>query len=291
MLKPSAKDDGCWSERLRLGAMELRLEAPTPEPGRANDVRMTFVIESASGRVERSAHAIAPPESRFGGESVHEQLAELRASSPGLAAPVLGRFLVRGPADRQFIAFIEVESAATTTMSALSLIPLQDGTASHGAAAVLPQSFVEGAGDELRVWQDDFAESGIVSPGHGYLGRVCLRLDGSSWVPDFLAMRRPPPTGAEFAEVVRSLRASWPGCGNPECIGSAADLAQAMVEWIFSGNAKSAAQLLTAVLGDRPDDESAFRRLFARELSAHVAHLAAIRELNDGSLWGLSEAP
>ena len=95
----------------------------------------------------------------------------------------------------------------------------------------------------------------------------------------------------EISELVRTLRASWRGCGTPDCIGRTADLAQVIVDLVFSGNAKSGAELLTAVLGDRPEDETAFRRLFARELTSHVAHMEAVRALNGGELWGLTEVP
>lgn len=290
-LRPSSTIDDRWTERLRVGRTELRLELRHPQAGLATDERMMLSIESASGRLERTAYAIAPPDAGFGGELVHERLAELRSSAWVGAAPVLKRFVVSGPAGRSFIAFIEVELAVTTRSSVLTVIPVVDGVMSLGAAASLRNAFFEGTGNELRIWQSDFGESDVVVPGHGFLARVCLQLEGTAWIPDLGAMRRPPPSTTEFSELVRTLRASWPGCGNPECIGSAADLAQAIVDLVFSGNARSGAELLTAVLGDRPDDETAFRRLFARELSSHVAHLEAVRALNDGVLWGLTEAP
>ncbi len=291
MLRPPSTDDERWAERLRVGRSELRLESRRPEPGLVADERMTLSIESASGRLERSAYAIAPPDAGFGGELVHERLAELRSSAWAGAAPVLKRFVVPGPVGRSFIAFIEVELAATTTPSVLTVIPVIDGVVSVGAADTLQNAYVEGTGNELRIWQSDFGESDVVVPGHGYLGRVCLQLEGTAWIPDLGAMRRPPPSTTEFSELVRTLRASWHGCGNPECIGSAADLAQAIADLVFSGNAKSGVELLKAVLGDRPEDETAFRRLFARELTSHVAHMEAVRALNGGELWGLTEVP
>ena len=230
---------------------------------------------------------VVPPHPGLGGEMAAEHVREIIAADPGNPAPILSRGMLRGPGGQTFLAWGVVEHAAVMSTTSLVIFPIVGGEL--GEPCEHHDAMVHGVGDGMRIMQADFAESGLIVPGHGTLASIALRWDGSGWIPDIEGMQRPPISRECLESTIARFRREWVGCENAECTGDHGDLSMQLAELIYSGNAVQAWRLVEGILEGRPAGDREFLRLFMRELQ-QKASIDVIRAVNRGSLGPFEQA-
>jgi hypothetical protein len=263
-------------ERARFGSASIVL-ARDESAGRSTLTVRRPGLADASWECD----CVVPPHPGLGGEMAAEHVREIIAADPGNPAPILSRGMLRGPGGQTFLAWGVVEHAAVMSTTSLVIFPIVDGEL--GEPCEHHDAMVHGVGDGMRIMQADFAESGLIVPGHGTLASITLRWDGSGWSTDIHGMRLPPMPEDRLTSVINRLRREWNGCENEDCTGNHGDLSIQLTELIYSGNAAQAWRLVEGVLEGRSVRDRAFLELFMHELHQH-ARLGVVRAINGGSL-------
>ena len=277
----SSPDEGSTApaggiERARFGSSSVVLARDE-----SNGTSILTVRRTGHADASWQCNCVVPPFPGVIGELAAEHVREIIAAAPGNSAPILSRGMLRGPGGQMFLAWGVVEHAAVMSTTSLVIVPIVGGEL--GEPCEYHDAKVDGADDATRIVQADFAESGLIVPGHGTLASIRLRWDGSGWSPDIEGMRRPPMSEERLASTIARFQQEWAGCENEDCTGDHGDLSMQLAEQIYSGNAAQAWRLVQGVLEGRPALDRDFLKLFMHELHQH-AKLGVIRDVNGGSL-------